>query len=68
MPIDSMGILNEILEYLGSKDARITVYGTLLGLLVVYIATKIAKALTTRKKTASTSGKKSFNNFLIWLQ
>ena len=32
-----MDIISEIIEYRGTKEARITIYGALLGMLVVFL-------------------------------
>lgn len=45
-----MGYYHEIVEYLGTRDARFTVYGTVLGIFVLYLIRVVYRAFVIWKK------------------
>lgn len=63
----TMDIVNEITDYLASKDARITIYGTVLGMMVVFLTRRFLKMLKAWKAYAAKDSKNGFDNFLRWL-
>lgn len=62
-----MEIISEIIDYLGTKEARITIYGAILGMLVVFLVRRFVIILGAWKESVAKGGKKGFNNFLSWL-
>lgn len=62
-----MGYYHEIVEYLGTRDARFTVYGTVLGIFVLYLIRVVYRAFVIWKKLLIEGGQRSFNHFLIWM-
>lgn len=62
-----MEIINEIIEYVGSRDARFAIYGSILSILVIYLIRKGLVILAAWKTAVAQNGKRGFNNFLIWL-
>ena len=58
-----MDIINEFIEFVGSRDARYAIYGALL----IYLLHKGCLIFAAWKTAAAQNGKRGFNNFLIWL-
>lgn len=46
-----MGYYHEIVEYLGTRDARFTVYGTVLGIFVLYLIRVVYRAFVIWKNS-----------------
>lgn len=60
-------MFQEFLQYLGTQDARFTIYGAILGLVVVYVVRSVIVVLNDWRKVAAKSGKKGVSHFLEWL-
>lgn len=56
-----MGYYHEIVEYLGTRDARFTVYGTVLGIFVLYLIRVVYRAFVIWKKLLIEGSQRSFN-------
>ena len=62
-----MGYYHEIIEYLGTRDARFTIYGTVLGIFVLYLIRIIWRAFVIWKRLLVEGSQRSFSHFLIWM-
>lgn len=62
-----MNFYHEIIEYLGTRDARFTVYGTMLGIFVLYLIRIVYSAFVIWKRLLVEKGQRSFSHFLIWM-
>ena len=62
-----MQYLNEIITYLGTRDARFTIYGSLLGLLVIYVTRVMVRALKAWQQQLAAGSQRSAKHFLVWV-
>lgn len=61
-----MDIFNEIIEYLGTKDARLTIYGAILGMIVVFLVRRLFIVMSAWSSNAKKTGQKGFRQFCSW--